>query len=94
MGIVPRLLKGQSVATNLSEFLYFFSDQTTTQLLKKSGFELRKIVLVPPLFYGSVVRRMLYKLYFLLVRLIYTLTSGRINLSTKVLYLASKSASA
>ena len=93
MGIVPRLLHGKSVATNLSEFLYFFSDQTMMQLLKRSGFDLKKIVLVPPVFYGGVLRQTLYKLYYLLAHLIYTLSRGSINLASKVLYLAEKSRS-
>jgi hypothetical protein len=84
-------LYGKWIALNPKEHLYFFSDTTLRKLLRKANFEVKQTFLSFPSLYGSAIRRAGYLGYFWLVKTLYALTKGRLNFSTKVLYIAHKS---
>lgn len=89
-GIVAKILYGQWIALNPKEHLYFFSDATLRRLLQKAGFEVEQVYLSFPSLYGNSIRRLAYLAYFGGIKALYTLSRGKINLATKVLYIARK----
>lgn len=89
-GLPAKILYGKWMALNPKEHLYFFSDATLRRLLNKAGFEVEQVYLSFPSLYGSSMRRLAYLTYFGGIKAMYTLSNGKVNLATKVLYIARK----
>jgi SAM-dependent methyltransferase len=89
-GVVSQLLYGKWIAMNPKELLYYFSDDTMRRLLVKSGFEVCRVSPTIPSLYGGFARQSLLSLYGKFSHALFNVTNHKINLATKVVYIARK----
>ncbi|MCW5853496.1 MAG: class I SAM-dependent methyltransferase [Anaerolineae bacterium] len=76
--------------SSLSFHLYYFSTESLSRLLLQTGFKIDRIVLEQSPMYSPWFARSLNNAHFGLSKALFTLTSGRINLAAKVVYVCRK----